>query len=371
MKILYITRKFPPSIGGMQTQSYGFYNALKEKKQQVELIAWGHSQLFLPLFIVKVILQVSFYMFIREKLYDCICLGDALLSPLGILFKKTMPVPVVSIVHGLDITFDFFLYQKIITISIKKLDLIICVSRHTRDECLIRGVPESKIRVVPNGVRLKENFSALSKEVFLEILKKKGVFISENARVILTVGRLVKRKGIAEFIENVFIQLKEENLNIIYLIVGTGKEKKRIFQTIDKYQIKDRVFLLGKVNNKLLHYIYEFSEVFVMPNIRIKNTPEGFGIVALEASVNQVPVVAFDVNGISDAIKDGENGILIEEGDNKEFVQAVSELLRDEKRRVELGRRARIFVKENYNWDVISDRYIRILEEVVKQNAGH
>ena len=348
----------------MQSQSYGFYQALKEK-EQIDLIAWGHSQIFLPIFIVKVILQIVFYVFIQKRAYNCIILGDALLSPLGLLFKKTAHIPVICIAHGLDISFKFFLYQKVIANSIKKLDLIICVSRYTKNQCLNRGVLDSKIKVIPNAVRLEKNFSLSSKEKFRKSLEKKGIFIPENSKILLTVGRLIKRKGITEFIENVFAILNKEDANLVYLIVGTGREKKRILDAVNKQQIKDRVFLLGKVNKELLHYIYEFSDLFVMPNVSIENNPEGFGIVALEASINQVPVVAFDVDGISDAVKDGENGILIKEKDNRGFARAVSELLKDEKQRAELGRKAKVFVEKNYSWNVITDKYIKILEGVV------
>ncbi|RKY38857.1 MAG: hypothetical protein DRP75_03665, partial [Candidatus Omnitrophota bacterium] len=253
MKILYITRKFPPSVGGMETHSYAFYNALRSK-EEINLLAWGYSQIFLPLFILKVILQVGICISMRKNAYDCICLGDALLSPLGVLFKKIGGIPVVCIAHGLDVTFDFSLYQRVINRSIRRMDRVICVSRYTKRECLMRGVSESKIRVIPNGVSIqRRSWPPLSKETFLELLKERGVFIDKDTRIILSVGRLIKRKGIAEFIEDVLIQIEEEYPNLVYLIVGVGKERRRILRVIEKCALEDKVFLLGKVEDRLLY----------------------------------------------------------------------------------------------------------------------
>jgi phosphatidyl-myo-inositol dimannoside synthase len=78
MNILYTTRKFPPSIGGMQTQAYEFYNALKER-EQVYLIAWGRSQKYLPAFVVKAMFQAAYYCFKHN--IDLIRMGDLALSP--------------------------------------------------------------------------------------------------------------------------------------------------------------------------------------------------------------------------------------------------------------------------------------------------
>ncbi len=361
MKALYITRKYPPSIGGMQKMNYHLINEL-DRKIELDKIAWGCSQILLPVFILKAFLQVVFYIFIQKKDFDCICIGDAMLSPLGLFFRKIMHVPVVCIVHGLDITFNFPFYKEIIVKNLNNLDLIICVSQYTKSECMARGIRESTIKVIPNGVSL--DFVKPNREEFLRRLRNEKIYISENVKILLTVGRLIKRKGVAEFIEKVFIRLKEEYKNVVYLIIGSGKHKKKIEHMIEKYQLGDCVFLLGEVDEKMLHYAYAVSDIFIMPNIKVKGNVEGFGIVALEASSYGVPIVASGLEGIKDAVRNNENGFLIPPDRPEVYKERILSLLQNDRLRLELSKKAKEYVKR-FSWTEIADKYIDAFKETL------
>ena len=101
MKILYLTRKYPPMKGGMEKAN--FYLSLNLKKfANVELIFWDKSQKWLPFFIFYFLVK-SFCVLLTKKI-DIIHLGDGLLSHLGLIFKKAFHVPVAVTVNGLDIT---------------------------------------------------------------------------------------------------------------------------------------------------------------------------------------------------------------------------------------------------------------------------
>ena len=83
---------------------------------------------------------------------------------------------------------------------------------------------------------------------------------------------------------------------------------------------------------------------------------EGFGISVIEAAFCGIPVLASDLEGLKDAIKDGEDGFLLESENAEAWVKKINELLADEKYRKEFGQKARQFIIDNYSWEIISKR---------------
>lgn len=360
LSLLFITRKHPPSIGGMQRMSYCLSKELS-KKTSIDKITWGHSQLFLPVFIIKVIFRTFFNVIVLRRKYTVVCLGDAVISPLRLFIGKILHLPVTCIVHGLDITYKNKLYQRIVISSLRRMDLIICVSENTKRECMLRGIDEGKLKCIPNGVEIGQD--GLARDGLLGALAKAGVQINNDAKILLTVGRLIKRKGVAEFIKEVFKDLHRDMPESVYLIVGEGAERSRIKHAIDENNLGKSVFLLGFVEEKLLHGLYASSDLFIMPNIEIKGDVEGFGIVALEASGYGMPVIASDLDGIKDAVKNDENGFLIPAGRYDIFLNKICHLLQDHGARIRLGSRAREHVRQ-FTWDKIADRYINAMEAI-------
>ncbi|HEX6606437.1 MAG TPA: glycosyltransferase, partial [Chloroflexia bacterium] len=137
--ILFITRKHPPSIGGMQKLSQSLTVEMS-KLAPTTTISWGRSTIFLPFFLFYALLRALVIIPWNRRI-QVIHLSDALLAPLGLLLKTLFRVPVVVTVHGLDITFDNGFYQWLVPRCLVHMDKLICVSGYTRDQCLRRGIP--------------------------------------------------------------------------------------------------------------------------------------------------------------------------------------------------------------------------------------
>ena len=133
-------------------------------------------------------------------------------------------------------------------------------------------------------------------------------------RVIITVSRLMKRKG-HRFVFEAIEKIKNEIPDIHYLIVGDGPEKENLMKITNKLDIVDAVTFRGKISadDKELVCLYSLSKIFVMPTFSEEDDFEGFGIVYLEANACCIPVIASKTGGIEDAVIDGETGILVEE----------------------------------------------------------
>ena len=147
--VLFITRKYPPSIGGMQKLSFQLATELS-KHLTVNVIAWHRSQLLLPFFLIQAFFKAK-HLLNRDN-STVILLGDSLLAPLGLLLKKSYEVPVIATSHGLDIAFPNYLYQKMICSSLTKLDFVICNSNHTKNNWIKRGGDFSKCNTIYPGI---------------------------------------------------------------------------------------------------------------------------------------------------------------------------------------------------------------------------
>lgn len=353
MNILFITRKFPPTKGGMEKVAHELYKHLSEITN-VKLIKWAGSNKWLPL-VLPYFLFKSWWVLLLKKI-DIIYLQDGLLAPLG-LASKIFRKPVAITIHGLDITYKNRFYQFLIPKCIAKMDKIICISQATKQECVKRGITKGKITVIPGGVS-DEFYMSEDKNKLREKLSRKLKFDLKNKKIILSVGRLVERKGFHWFIENVLpITVKKIN-EIICLIGGDGPLRGEIENSIKKVKMNKYVKLIGGVDEETLKLLYNSSDVFVMPNIPVESDMEGFGIVVLEAASCGVPVVASRLEGIKDAIKNGENGFLIEPCDVDRFADMISRLLKNDYKRKKAGEKARESTMKNYSWEKISEKYL-------------
>jgi len=367
--ILYVTRKFPPSIGGMQTQSYGFYHALK-RRTHVSLISWGRSQKFLPWFALLAALK-SIRRLSAQPLH-VVQLGDLVLSPLGRLLKLGYRGKVLSMSHGKDTSTDLAFYRHLVLGSAKELDGIICVSDFLREQLIQKGMAPDRLFTNPNGIDFAR-YETLPKKTTARHHVEERLSISlQGKSILLSVSRLVKKKGIAEFVRTILPQVVEAAPNVLFVSVGTPPtkeartEKERILRFLQQSDLKEKALFVEDIPHDapLLNHLYRASDLFVMPNRHVEGDYEGFGIVSLEASAHEIPVVAFGVDGIPSGVHSEKNGILLPEGDDLAFARTVIDLLGNEDKRKALGEKGRAFVRDHYDWDVIVRRYLDILGQI-------
>jgi len=349
--------------GGME--KINFYLSLNLKKfANVELVFWGKSQKWLPFFLFCFLVKSSYILLTRK--IDIIHLGDALLCPLGFILKKAFHIPVTVTVHGLDITWGFWFYQLLIPRCLAWLDRIICVSAHTKKECFQRRIPEEKVVIIPNGVDVGEFYLDKDKEELRRILSEELSIDFQDKKILLSVGRLIERKGFHWFVGKVFPEILRRRKDFLYLIVGEGQLRSRIQKDIEKNALVEKVFLLGEVKDQTLKMLYNASDLFIMPNIPVARDIEGFGLVVLEASSTGLPVVASRLEGIKDALKGMGDEFLVETYDTEGFVRVIMRLLEDNKKG-EIGVRVRESILENYNWEKIVKLYLKEFREVIKE----
>lgn len=382
--ILFITRKHPPSIGGMQRLSRDLTTAVA-RLTPARTIAWGGSAAFLPLFVPYAFVKTLRLMRSHPQAtkpamthpslpyqataavggndVQLIHLSDALLAPLGMALKRLTHVPVVVTVHGLDITYQNRLYQRLAPGWLRQIDRLISVSNHTREECLRRHIRPDHCEVIPNGVYADE-FATPPTAAGIARLEQLAGDKLRGRKVLLTVGRLIERKGVAHFVANVLPQIVAQQPDICHIVIGEGPHHAAIERRINEHGLGNHVAMLGQVDEATLKAAYHRADLFIMPNIPVPNDVEGFGLVALEAGASGAYVVANRLDGIPDAIVDGQNGTLID--DPREFAATVIELLGDEQHLAALGRSAHDYVAAHFDWSIIARRYLDSFEQVAR-----
>ncbi len=319
------------------------------------LIANRKGKKNLPFFLPYALFKALYL--IKKHSIDIVHLSDGMLAPIGSIIKSR--IPVVSTIHGLDVTYPPKLYQRVVPASLKKLDRLICISHHTKSECIKRGI--NICEVIPNGINPDEFY--LNEPDTREKLQAQIKIDMGGKRLLLSVGHLVARKGFDWFIEEVMTKLDRDTL---YLIIGgygnasKGNEIQVYSRLIKELQLENQVYLLGKVSSEILKLAYNSADLLIMPNVRVENDMEGFGIVALEASSCGLPVVASDLEGIKDAVVDGENGYLVGSGDVDGYLQKILDYKED----VEFKRKVREYTTENFSWDKIAAKYLETFQSL-------
>jgi len=349
LKILFISRAFPPVIGGIEKQNAEIHKHLS-KIADVTLIANRHGKRFLPFFLPYVIA----YALWKARNYDVILLGDGVLAIVAWALKNVTQHPkVFCILHGLDITFPKLIYQRLwVNRFLSRVDVLLPVSQQSANEAIKRGLRADRCQVIPNGVDPDEFSRKYDRSQLQRILGRE----IEGQHVILTVGRLIKRKGVHWFAENVMTEMDKD---VIYVIAGEGPMRKTIEKIIEQKELGARVFLLGQVSEADLHILYATADIFVQPNIPVEGDMEGFGLVVLEAGASGLPVIASRLEGLMEAISDGDNGEFVTPCCAEEYVKRIKSLLRDQKTLHDNGQKALTYVRQHFSWEVITEIYLK------------
>jgi len=372
MKILFISRAFPPITGGIENQNAALAEWLP-KHATVRTLANHGGKAALPWFLPWVLLKSLFLL----RNYDAVLLGDGVLAPLGFVLKLFYPKKIVaSVLHGLDITFAAkpgLLSRVYATINIpclRKLDVIITVSRETKETAEKAGIPPEKCIVINNGVdpkTLSGNF----------VRKDLEDFLGENLDgkfVIVRVGRYVEHKGNEWFIRNVMPLLPD---NVILVTAGAVVKKSTpgdadIYPAceaaVTELGLDKRVRLLTNLPWDKIQLLYHTADIVVSPNIVVPGTMEGFGISVIEAALCGRPVIASNLQGLKDAIIQDENGLLVEPGNALAWSGAITTLLGNEHARHDLGTRAALYTEQHFHWNTISQQYVDALSSASKSS---
>lgn len=375
MGILVITWNYPPRRGGMEYLVSNVVRGLRKRHSVCVITAHAKHKTAQEECIYRapwpgLVLFPLYALWRGAAILRCnpeiklIFGGSVMVTPLVLILARLFGRKAVVQAHGLDVIHASGFYQTVCVRWLRFCDRIIANSIYTESLVAEKMTRPGVTSVIPPGVDPIRFESAPSPE----LVKEKFGLVGK--RIILFVGRLAKRKGVKEFIDESLMTIAKEVPNVCFVIVGdnpseslthredTLSEIKRI---ISDMSLQNYIRLLGSLNDDEVIELYQACDVFVLPALATTDDVEGFGIVLLEAAAAGKVVVATRVGGIPDAVEDGKSGILVEAGDHAALQREIIDLLRDDCRRLDMAAYARERVVKQFSWNRIFERYTTIL----------
>lgn len=317
-KVLLATLDYPPQQGGVAR----YLHALKQTfPGEVDVLHWRKTPSKLEMW--------------RDLTsgsggYDSIWVSHILpVGTMAYLARFVTRRPYVIFLHGMD--FDL-------------------ARRSIWKRFITRRILRSAKRVVTNSYALAREVQAFVRiaeplvvhpsvaDVFVRASQASPMVSNRNTVTLLTVSRLVERKGHIKVLEAI-----RDIPNVQYIIVGDGPYYGKIFYRIKDLGLEHCVRMIRNATDEELPQIYQSADIFIMPTSKTEIDREGFGIVYLEAQLFGLPVVASNHPGVDEAVLDKVTGLLIDK-DRASLQDAVNRLAYDLELRTRMGSFGRDFV---------------------------
>jgi phosphatidylinositol alpha-1,6-mannosyltransferase len=226
---------------------------------------------------------------------------------------------------------------------------VITISDFSAKKLIEAGVKSENIEKICPGVNTNLFHPSVNPE---NVIKKHNL---EGRKVVLTLGRLVERKGY-DYVIKSLPSVLEKVPNLVYIIAGRGLYESRLRELVKELHLEDYVIFAGYVDESPAYY-YNACDVFIMANRRLETEDtEGFGIVFTEANACGKPVIGGKAGGTSDAVLDGYTGILVDGTDCAQISSALIDILTDKELANQLGSNGRKRVEAEFNWKRNAER---------------
>jgi len=365
-KVLFITNDFGPRAGGIET----FVIGLIERRPFGQTIVYTsahndsneYDKQWLEKFGVRVIRDRSKILLptprvaraithiIKEEGVRVAAFGAA--APLGLLSATTKRAGVdrtVALTHGHEVwwakVFPFNLLLRRIGSTVDALTYLGEFTRTAISQALSPQAQSAMVKIAP-GIDVDHFAPTDSSEL------RASLGLSQK-KVIVSVGRLVHRKGHDRLIESM-PKILDSVGNAHLLIVGQGPHRKHLNTLVRKYRLEDSVTFIGRIDYRDLPRYICVGEIFAMPSrSRLMGLEvEGLGIVYLEASSCGLPVIAGDSGGAPDAVLSNQTGVVVSGTDHDQIASAAIDLLINTERARTMGAMGRQWIIDKWRWEL-------------------
>ena len=375
--VLFVTNDFGPRAGGIETFVIGLierrpfgstivytsaqedadeYDAMWKEKYGVTVIR-DRSKILLPT--PRVARKLAHI--IKGEKIEVAAFGAA--APLGLLsasMKRAGVQKTVALTHGHEVwwakVFPFNLAMRRIASTVDTLTFLGDFTQRAISKSISRKSAQRMVRIAP-GIDV-EHFSPVDSTKLREELNLEG------KKVIVSVGRLVHRKGQDRLIESMPEIIKRVP-NAHLLMVGKGPYLDHLAKLVATNKLEEHVSFIGRIQYAELPQFICAGDVFAMPSrSRLAGLEvEGLGIVYLEASACGLPVVAGSSGGAPDAVVQGVTGLVVDGTNNTEIADAIVALLNNPEEAKKMGAAGRQWIVDNWRWEIWSTEFNKLLEQ--------
>ncbi len=361
MKTVLCALEFPPAFGGVETYYAQLSNYWPEEMSVID----NHEQALvnkkLPFFSwLPACFTIS--RTIKNSKPDWFIAGEIL--PIGTamwFLSHFVNFRYAVVLHGLDFSLATQVFWKkfIAKKVLNKAKVIICANSYTAKLVSEFINDTTKVNVINPGIDAQ--LPSFRPGLAHGLRENYGL---EHCFVLLSIGRLVKRKGVDAVI-SALSSLKTAIPKIKYVVIGSGPEKEPLHHAVEKLDLQSQVIFLESVDNESKWAWLSICDALIMPSRNISGDYEGFGIVYLEANMFSRPVIAGKSGGVSDAVQDMRNGLVIDEESPEAIAEAIQTLNQDRNLAEHLGEQGKAWVQENFNWKHKAQSFYDILKKAL------
>lgn len=222
---------------------------------------------------------------------------------------------------------------------------------------ILSALPD-KVFIMPNvsNISVKEG-DYINKEKL-----KKKLKIADK-KVVLYVGRLIKRKGV-DYLIKAFAKLKNEINDVVLIIIGRGECRDELELLVKNLNIEDSVYFMGYVEDELLPAYYLLCNICVVPSITY-GMADPWVLVVNEAMYFGKPVIATDAVGAAfDMIKDGENGFMVPEKDSEALYEAMKKILSDPELEEKMGKESKKIIERKFRYEHMIEGFSKAINSL-------
>jgi len=375
-KILCITNDFGPRAGGIETFIIGLIEGMPKGSVIVYTSAQDESQQYdqqwLDDYGVEVIRDKARILLPTPGVAYCVTalikdrgiktafFGAA--APLGLLapvLRRAGVERIIALTHGHEVwwskVWPFTWAMKSIARNVDHLTYLGEFTRQAISRTINSSAQSAMVKIAP-GIDTNHFAPTDSSELKNEL----GL---TDKKVIVSVGRLVHRKGQDVLIETMPYLIKEiPDAHLV--LIGEGPYRGYLEARVKNLGIDANVTFIGRIKFADLPRYICLGEVFVMPSrSRLAGLEvEGLGIVYLEASACGLPVIAGNSGGAPDAVVEGVTGLVVDGKDQHALAKSIATLLKDKERAREMGQKGREWVIDQWRWEIWSERFRELLK---------
>lgn len=246
------------------------------------------------------------------------------------------------------------------TLAMKGANLRIAISRALKEDIISRGFSSDQVEIVPNGVNLDHFTPGPASD------NLKTRFGLHGKTVLGYIGSFFYYEGL-DMLIRALAQLKPEFGNLVVLLVGSGEAEGDLRELAKEKGVEDRVIFVGRVSHKEVQEYYRLADISCLPRIKSRLTDLVTPLKPVEIMAMEKPLLASNVGGHAETVIDRVNGILFRADDDADFVDKLKTLLADNAFRIELGIKARVWVRDNLDWDILARKYADIYERLLNR----
>lgn len=258
--------------------------------------------------------------------------------------------------HGMDLLEPMrsVRYRALLRRTLGRASVVIANSTFTAEIARTAGAEQAKTVIIHPGVD-GDRFRPGPKDPALLA----RLNLEAEARIILSVGRLVERKGL-DLVIRAMPAIVHAHVSARYVIVGDGPDRLRLERLAKSEGMAPFVRFAGAASSEELPAFYRSADLFALPNrfLADRGDVEGFGIVFLEAACTEIPSLGGRSGGTGDAIEDGNTGYLVDPENPADLAAHVCALLANETLRRRMGVAGRARALQQFQWKDLCARYL-------------